>query len=127
MWRYQMKKIRIVVTPVKDGEVVTGRIVREANKGGKWSVEEFYDVKSGTPGADREMLLEDNERITIEATPTHVWVADREQFTAHLEEIPEEEPKVVEAHDEGGGAPKAKPAAQAPMKPATASGHSKEK
>jgi hypothetical protein len=127
MRRYQMKKIRVIVMSIKDGEVVTGRIVREVEKGGHWTPAEFYDVTSDTPGADREMLLEDNERLVVEAIPTHVWVSDREQFTAHLEEIPEEpEPKLEEAHDEGGSAPKAKPATQAvTAKPAAA--HPKEK
>lgn len=79
-----MKRIRVELLPAKDGDLVTGTFTVEGKKGGSWSRIEYFEVKSGTVGAHRELLLGDDERIIIEGSQSQVLFFDKEQNAAVL-------------------------------------------
>jgi hypothetical protein len=88
-----MKVVKVEILPAKDGEVVTAIIKEEEEKGGNWKETSKTTVKSGTPEAVRSILLDDNERITIEGKVDNEVVIDKDQMAAR------EEPRSDEAKE----------------------------
>lgn len=71
-----MKQVRIEVLPARDGDTVMSAIVVERERAGRWIKIEEHIVKSNT---SRVLLLEDDERIVVEANVQSVLVVDKEQ------------------------------------------------
>ena len=83
-----MKSIRIVVSAVRDGEVVSGVIMKQRKKGDAWTSEEAITVVSSDPGADRTFVLDDDQRLIIEGKSDMHVVFDRDQFSSRIEKGP---------------------------------------
>lgn len=77
-----MKMIKIGFFAVHDGEIVSGTITKLRKRGDTWVVDETIAVMSDEPGAQREILLEDNQRLVIDATSNTKIVMDKEQNAA---------------------------------------------
>src|SRR4051794_7670643 len=71
-----MKQVRIEVLPARDGDTVMSAIVVERERAGRWIKIEEHIVKSNT---SRVLLLEDDERVVVEANVQSVLVVDKEQ------------------------------------------------
>lgn len=79
-----MKVIKVEVLPAKDGDIVNATIVREQKKNDTWNRMEAFDVTSGFPESKREFLLDDDERIVVEAQQQYEVIYDRAQAAAVL-------------------------------------------
>lgn len=77
-----MKMIKVGFYPVGDGQIVSGTITKLRKKGDTWTVEETIAVNSDEPGREREVLLDDSQRLVIDATSNTKIVLDRSQNAA---------------------------------------------
>jgi hypothetical protein len=80
-----MYTVKIAVSPIRDGEVVSGTIQTQRKRpGGQWVAEGNVTVVSGQPGDDRTIPLEDDQRLVVEMTSNMEMVVDREQATSYM-------------------------------------------
>lgn len=83
-----MKLIKIAVYEATDGEVVSGALTIQRKRGDTWVVESSTTFVSGTPEAERVLLLEDSQRVVVEASSNKKLVYDRPQAAAVPRQMP---------------------------------------
>ena len=77
-----MKSIKISVNAIRDGEVASGTIVKQRKRGEAWLNEESIAVVSGEPGSERTFVLDNDQRLIVEAVSNVKVVYDRAQAMA---------------------------------------------
>jgi hypothetical protein len=77
-----MKSIKISVNAIRDGEVASGAIMKQRKRGETWVNEETISIVSGEPGSERTFILDNDQRLIIEAVSNVKVVYDREQSVA---------------------------------------------
>lgn len=74
-----MKMVDINIRAATAGEVVYGVIVLQEKEANHWHTKELIEISSMGVSAQRSMLLEENERIIVEARSNIVEVLDPKQ------------------------------------------------
>lgn len=77
-----MRVVELKVVPSQDGAVERMTISVFAMRGSEQVVKESYDVIGGTPEAARTLMIEDTDRIVLDAQANHTIVYDKEQMSA---------------------------------------------
>lgn len=77
-----MHTIKLSLHPIRDGEVVSATILKQRKRNDYWVNEEVIAFNSNEPGAERQVLLEDNQRIVVEGSSNVAVVYDKEQRAA---------------------------------------------
>lgn len=79
-----MRQVEVEFKSTRNGEVLEGRYVLEkrAGPGSPWKEVEVIAVRSGTAGAKRQFLLEENERVVVEGGEDVAPIFHREQSAA---------------------------------------------
>ena len=77
-----MQLIKVSVNAIRDGEVVLGVILKQRKRGDAWTNEESFTVVLGEPGAERTFVLQDDQRLVIEAKSNQKIVYDPVQNMA---------------------------------------------
>lgn len=95
-----MRAVDIRVVPTRDGAVERMTVSVESRYAGGWVVKDSWDVMAGTPEATRTLMIEDTDRVVLEAQAEHAIVYDKEQMSATLAPIDEEATKRQEAYNE---------------------------
>lgn len=89
-----MRLLLIQVADSQDGVKAAARLSLERASRNGWVVERSWNVVAGTVEAERRFLLQDDERLVVEAVPTTELVYDREHFVVGVRS------KAVEEDDE---------------------------
>lgn len=77
-----MKTVKISFHPIRDGEVVSATILKQRKRADYWVNEDMIAVNSNEPGAERQILLDDSQRLVVEATSDVQVVYDKTQNAA---------------------------------------------
>ena len=75
-----MYKVELKVLPTQDNEEVSGTFMRQRNRGGTWINEESVTITSHDE--PRVIMLEDGQRVVVEARSNVVVTYDRGQSAA---------------------------------------------
>lgn len=77
-----MQIVKVEVLPIREGESVVANLIVEGRKGETWNRVKVITVTSGTPESQRQIVLQDGERLVVEGESKKVVVYDREQNMA---------------------------------------------
>lgn len=112
-----MKSVRVIVSAIRDGEVVSGVFVKQRKRGDAWLNEESINVVSGEPGSERTFLLGNDQRLIIEGQSDVKIVYDRNQSVALPVQSREPRPEPTPPDTDGTESP-ATPAVELAQRPA---------
>src|SRR5678816_891386 len=89
-----MLSLKLVLSAIRDGEKASGSIAIDRKKNDMWVGESSIDLVSGTPSAERTILLENDQRMVLEGSSNVEVVYDKEQNAAVPKEkvLPEAKP-----------------------------------
>lgn len=77
-----MLGLKISISPVRDGERVSGTLAIDRRRGDAWVGEKTLTLVSGDPGAERTIMLADDQRITFTGSSSTEIVYDKQQMAA---------------------------------------------
>src|SRR5262245_19293042 len=77
-----MKSVKVNVAAVRDGDVVSGVYMKQRKKGDAWVNEEAITVVSGQPDSERIFVLDNDQRLVVEAKSDKKVVFDKAQSAA---------------------------------------------
>lgn len=83
-----MFTVKVLVTPVRDGDKASGSVHVDRKKGDSWAREKSMNFVSGDPSAERTILVENDQRLIIEGGSNTEVVYDRAQGAAVTRERP---------------------------------------
>lgn len=83
-----MFTVKVLVTPVRDGDKASGSVHVDRKKGDSWARENSMNFVSGDPSAERTILVENDQRLIIEGSSNTEIVYDRAQGAAVTRERP---------------------------------------
>lgn len=112
-----MKSVKVIVSAIRDGEVVSGVFVKQRRRGDTWLNEESINVVSGEPGSERTFLLGDDQRLIIEGRSDMKVVYDRGQGAALPVRSQEPRPAPTPPDTDGTESPEV-PAVELAQRPA---------
>lgn len=99
-----MKIVNVEVLPLRPQEQVGATIIVEKRRGDTWTRSKAFDVTSGTPEANRRILLDDDERVVIEGAAKTIMQYDPVQNAAKIvaadPEVREKEAQLEAAQDD---------------------------
>jgi len=94
-----VKSVQVIVSGAHDGEQVSVTLRVERQEGTKWLQVKEMNYTSGHGGAERKLLLEDNERLVVEGVADTETYFDKNQNAylqrpkARVEEAIREDPE----------------------------------
>src|SRR5678816_1420242 len=77
-----MLSLKLVLSAIRDGEKASGSIAIDRKKNDMWVRESSIDLVSGTPSAERTILLENDQRMVLEGSSNVEVIYDKEQNAA---------------------------------------------
>lgn len=83
-----MKTVKVLVSAVREGDVVSGAFTKQRKRGDTWLNVEQMTLVSGDPSSDRTFILGNDERLVIEGAANSEIVYDHNQKAAMRRELP---------------------------------------